>query len=433
MRPMRDITPFERAAGTDTRWPREPEGGLCDVVVIGAGVVGVATAYAAARRGLSVQLIDQADGPALGASFANGGQLSYAYTDAMAGPSLWPQLPRIVAGRDPAFRMRLAGNPAIWSWGLTLLGNSTRRRMQRNTLRTLALAQESHDAMTRLLEKHPIDFAHAKPGKMHVYYSASALRASAAMVALKRQHGVNQTLLGPEQAVAIEPALAGVSGLAGVVYSPEEEVGDPHRFCAELLTILHRHYAVRACFGFGLKNMQPQDGSWTLVAHDGREIRGRRVIVCAGIDSAALMRPLGVKLPLMAVKGYSFTAPCGSNPPRASITDTVRKLVFCRLGDRMRVAGFADVGDWNPEPDLARVDQLVAMARKALPGAVDYTRIESHWAGLRPATPQSVPLIVSPAPGLVCNAGHGMLGWTLAMGSAERAVALAMGEESRSR
>lgn len=399
-----------------------------DLVIVGAGVVGVATAYAAARRGLSVQLVDQEPGPARAASFANGAQLSYAYTDAMAGPSLWTQLPRILAGRDPAFRMRLRGNAAIWPWGLKLLANCTTGSLHRNTLRTLALAQESHQAMQELLARHPIEFAHATPGKMHLYYSTAGLHATQKMIALKRPHGVRQQLLDAGQAAAFEPALAGVRGIAGVVHSPDEQVGDPHRFSTGLLDILQSSYGAQAHFGFRLQQLAPGRDGWTATAQDGRCVRGTRVIVCAGIQSAALMRPLGVRLPLMAVKGYSFTAPCGPAAPRTSITDTARKIVFCRLGDRMRVAGLADVNDWDPTPDPARADQLLAMARESLPEAVDYARIESRWAGLRPATPQSVPLIVAPAPGLVCNVGHGMLGWTLAMGSGERAVALAIRE-----
>ena len=127
---------------------------------------------------------------------------------------------------------------------------------------------------------------------------------------------------------------------------------------------------------------------------------------------------------LMAVKGYSFTAPCGANAPSASITDTARKLVFCRLGDRIRVAGLADLNHWDAAPDPARAADLVAMARESLPEAADYDRIESDWAGLRPMTPWSSPIIRHAGDGLVLNIGHGMLGWTLAMGSGERAANL---------
>lgn len=401
----------------------------CDVTVVGAGVVGVATAWAVARRGLSVQLVDRAEGPALGASHANGAQLSYAYTDAMAGPALWKQIPGLLAGSDPAFRLRLGARPAIWRWGLALLGNASGARMRRNTLQTLALARASQQAMQALLKRHPIAFQHQVAGKLHLYFSDAALRAGTKMVELKRPHGVEQTLLDANAVRDVEPALTRVDGIRGAVYSPDEAVGDPWRFCTGLLDTLRAGYAIHTRFGFDLAKIRRRGAHWQLASRDGEVIQARKVILCAGIDSAALLRPLGIRLPLMAIKGYSFTAPCGPRAPSVSITDTARKIVFCRLGDRLRVAGMADINDWDPAVDPARFDRMLELARQSLPEAADYTRIQHRWAGLRPSTPTSVPIIANAREGLTCNVGHGMLGWTLAMGSAERAVALALGED----
>ena len=375
-----------------------------------------------------MELVDRAEGPGLGASHANGAQLSYAYTDAMAGPSLWKQIPGLLAGSDPAFRLRLDGPPAIWRWGLSLLANANGSRLRRNTLRTLALARDSRQAMQALLERHPIEFQHHVAGKLHLYFSEAALLAGAKMVELKRAHGVRQVLLDAEDARDVEPALAQVEGIRGAVYSPDEAVGDPWRFSVGLLDTMRGQYPLRARFGFSLDSIRRSAGEWLLSSRDGEVIQARRLIVCAGIDSAALLRPLGIRLPLMAIKGHSLTVPCGPQAPATSITDTARKLVFCRLGDRLRVAGLADINDWDPNVDPARFAQMLDLARQSLPDAGDYTRILQRWAGLRPATPDSVPIIANVREGLTCNVGHGMLGWTLAMGSAERAVALAVGE-----
>lgn len=399
-------------------------GGEAAIAVVGAGVVGVATAYALARRGARVVLVDRADGPAQGASFANGAQLSYAYTDAMAGPALWKQLPDILGGRDAAFRTRLAADPDFLRWGLAFLRNATQGRLERNTLNTLELALESQAALHALLQRHPLEFHHRVAGKMHLYFKPQPLQAAGRMMALKRGHGVRQELLDPARATAIEPALAGARGVLGVVHSPDEEAGDPYRFSTGLLEVLRGQYGVQAQFGFELADLRREGRQWRLRARDGRDMAAAAVVVCAGIDSARLLRPLGIHVPLMAIKGHSFTAPCGPNPPSASITDTSRKLVFCRLGDRIRVAGLADLNHWDPTPVPERVRELVAMARASLPEAADYDRIESHWAGLRPVTPFSSPIIRTAREGLVLNVGHGMLGWTLAMGSGERAAAL---------
>lgn len=402
--------------------------GDADVAVVGAGVVGLATAWALARRGARLLLLDRADGPGLGTSHANGAQLSYAYTDAMAGPALWRQLPAMLSGRDPAFRTRLSADTHFLGWGLRLLRNATAARQHRNTLDTLALALESKAAMAALLTRHPIDFQHRVAGKLHVYADATARPKAEAVMAAKRPFGVHQQWLSPAEAIAVEPALAGARGMAGAVYSPEEAAGDPWRLCTALLAVLQADYGVQARFNAMLHGLRREGMHWRLSADGphGDDLRVRQVVLCTGIDSHALLRRLGLRSPLMAVKGYSFTAPCGALPPQASITDTARKLVFCRLGDRIRVAGLVDLNDWDPSPDPARLQQLIALARASLPEAADYDRIAHRWAGLRPATPDSRPVIRRAGDGLVLNIGHGMLGWTLAMGSGERAAALLM-------
>lgn len=398
-----------------------------DLIIIGAGVVGLASAYAAARRGCSVRLLERNTGPALGTSFANGAQLSYAYTDAMASPATWRQLPQMAFGRNGAFRTRWSADPDFLRWGLAFLRQANGSALQRNTLATLQLALESRQAMQALLQRHPIDFSHAVSGKLHLYGSSEAMHNANAMIALKRNHGIRQRLLDTAEAVALEPALAGAPWLAGALHSPDEEAGDCHRFSQGLLEVLQQHYGVQVDFNFDTRSLQRAAGHWQLQAHDGRNAQATRVLVCAGIDSPALLKPLRLRMPVMAIKGYSFTAPCGSNPPQVSLTDTQRKLVFCRLGDSIRVAGLADLNDWNPAPDRTRMAQLIAQAQASLPHAADYRHSHSHWAGLRPVTPWSSPIIRDLGDGLACNIGHGMLGWTLAMGSGERALQQLLG------
>ncbi len=395
-----------------------------DVAIIGAGVVGMATAWAMAHRGQQVLLLDRADAPGLGTSFANGAQLSYAYTDAMANPALWGQLPGMLLGRDAAFRARFSFEPHFLRWGMTFLRNATSARLHRNTLTTLALALESRTAMTALLARHPIDFLHKTTGKLHVHYDIAGLPKARAMIEAKRPFGIRQQWLDADEAIAVEPALAGARNMVGAVHTPDEEVGDPWRFCVALHALLTTQYGLQTRFGFDAHRLLPEGGGWRLLSQTGESVLARHVMVCAGIDSHTLLRRMGLGSPLMAVKGYSFTAPPGPLPPKASITDTSRKLVFCPLGDRIRVAGLADLNHWDPHPDPDRFAQLVAMAQASLPEAIDIDRIEHRWAGLRPVTPQSTPVIRRLPNGLIVNIGHGMLGWTLAMGSGERAARL---------
>jgi D-amino-acid dehydrogenase len=391
-----------------------------EAIVVGAGVVGVATAYALASRGASVCIIDQAPEPGRGASFANGAQLSYAYADALASPALLAKLPSLALGLDPLFRLRLSPDPGLYVWLAAFLRNMTAARFERNTCRVLALALESSQEMHAMLERHKLAFHHAVPGKMHLYYSKDGLRQAAATVALKQRHGATQMIRTARAAIAIEPALAQVRGLAGVVHSPQDAVGDPRLFCEALLALCLAQFGVVARFDAGVTAMVRSADGWRVSTARGELFRARRLVLCAGGGSRALARRLGLDLRIQPIKGYSFTATPGPDAPQLSLTDTKRKLVFCRLGNHIRVAGLAELGVRSSAVDPARACLLRDLARDALPGGADYAAIETAWAGLRPMTPDAQPIIRWVDPNLALNTGHGMLGWTLAMGSAAR-------------
>jgi D-amino-acid dehydrogenase len=273
--------------------------------------------------------------------------------------------------------------------------------------------------MRALLERRPIAFNHAVPGKMHLHYSNEALRAAEATVALKQRHGVRQYILSAQTAIAIEPALAQARGLAGVVYSPDDAVGDARLFCEKVLEVCERDLGVETRFGSEVTRIVRKDG-WRVSVGGGEVLAARRLVLCAGQASRVIAERLGLKLPIQPVKGYSFTAPPGPEAPVISLTDTQRKLVFCRLGGKVRVAGLAELGASSSAVDPKRAQLLRGLAREALPAAVNYEAIESEWAGLRPMTPNSQPIIRWIDSHLGLNTGHGMLGWTLAMGSAAR-------------
>jgi D-amino-acid dehydrogenase len=399
-----------------------------DVLVLGAGVVGIATAYALARRGLAVTIVDRAEEPARGTSFANGGQLSYAYTDALGSPGLLRSLPLLALAADPAFRMRPSLDPDFIRWGLAFLRNCTAGRFRENTLEGLRIGFESRAALHDLLARHPLDFGHARTGKLHLLEGRDALAAGRRMVALKNGAGVDQEIVTPAEAVGIEPALAArAASLSGAIYSPEEEVGDPFRFCAEMLRLLQSEYGVRSRFGAPIERLEV--GSQRTIVHmpRGERLEASTVAVCTGVDTPALLRGTGVRAPIWPMKGYSITAPPGEEAPRVSVTDVARRVVFCRLSGVIRIAGLADLGARDTQVHPRRLQSLVSAARAALPAAADYSAIQSRWSGLRPMTPNSLPIIRRGPGGLVLNVGHGTLGWTFAMGAGERAANLALG------
>lgn len=393
-----------------------------DVVVLGAGVVGVASAEALMRRGLSVMLVDRAAGSGEGASFANGGQLSYSYTDALSSPSLLRRLPGILAATDPAFRVARRFDRDYLRWCLAFFAEGRAGRFAANSLAGIALALRSRALMEELLARTPIDFAHTMPGKLLLHEDAAAFRAASAIAQAKRDNGIDVRALGADEAVAAEPALHSIEHrLAGAIYAPGDAVGDAHLFCTGLVAAL-RKQGLQTRFAATVDRIE-QGPQPALRLKDGERIAARQLVVAAGPQAADLLRPLGWRLPIMPVRGHSLTLPLGPRAPRVSITDVARKLVFCRLGERMRIAGLADVGYASTAIDPARVAALREAARQSLPEVAHYATKGAPWAGLRPVTPDSLP-IVARRGAITINVGHGGLGWTYALATAERAADL---------
>ncbi|WP_423601841.1 FAD-dependent oxidoreductase [Sphingomonas sp. MS122] len=398
-----------------------------EIIVVGAGVVGMATALTLADRGHRVTVVDSARGPGLGASFANGAQLSYAYTDALASPATLPQIPRMLLGLDSALRFHLRLDPDFLRWSIAFLRNCSAARFRRNTLEGLALAAESRRALEALSARHGLDYGYAVPGKIHIYRNARSFAAAQAMVALKQAGGAVQTLLDPDQAVALEPMLAPVrDAIVGALHTADEAVGDPHRFCTGAHDALLRAGG-SSLFGTAVDRIEANGARPAIVTAEGSRVPADRIILSAGTAAPRLARRLGAHLPVQPMKGYSITTLPGPAAPAASVTDVANRVVFARLGNRMRIAGLAELGNRDIGVEPRRLRALVDSARAALPGAADYEKIESSWAGLRPMTPDSLPITRGIAPGVIANTGHGGLGWTYAAGSAERVARIIEG------
>jgi D-amino-acid dehydrogenase len=393
-------------------------------IVIGAGVVGMATAYALVRKDWRVTIVDQEGGPGRGVSYANGGQLSYCYTDALASPSM------ITNWYTTLFKSEGLGlsphaDSEFARWVVSFLRNCTAKRFRSNTMAGLHLAKESRLAMERFLEEHPIEFGRRAAGKLHIYYSAKELARASTTRSLKESLGYSQSCLSLKDALAIEPALESASDqIAGAIFTPSEEIGDAHLFCREMLALLKTKYGVNALFGQAVESLEVTADGAELWLEDLSKLSADKVVICAAAATKALLSAHGGPLPIEPMKGYSFEMPLTEHSPKVSLTDTKRKIVFTNLGDRMRVAGFADLGNRDPRIDPEVADKLVAAAQAALPKAGNYDEAGHYWAGLRPMTPNSLPIIARPKEALAVNTGHGMLGWTMAMGSGERLAEL---------
>lgn len=394
------------------------------VAVVGAGVVGVSTAYMLARRGYDVVLVDGRAEPGRGASAGNAAQLSYAYGDAMASPALLRHLPQIVAGRDPAFRVSWSVDPHFLIWGVRFLMNSGAGRWWTNTADILDLAEVSRREMASLLAEVELAFSYRVAGKLHLYADAAAFEAARPTIERKRARGLLQTPMTRAEATMVEPALEMFAGaFVGAIHTPQDAVGDAAAFCRGLGDHLVRRYGVTTLFDRAVTGFTRRGGRLhALQFGDCDALPVDFAVIAAGPQTVNLLRDLPEAQAIWPVRGYSLTLPAPADAPSVSITDVGRKLAFARIGDRFRVAGLADLTPRRGGFDAGRCRELEEAARNVFPRLFTPMPEAWRWSGERPTTPSSRPLI-GPSrrvAGLYLNIGHGMLGWTLALGAARR-------------
>lgn len=391
------------------------------VCVIGAGIIGCATAYQLARQGCEVQLIDAAHAPGLATSYANGAQLSYSYVEPFASPATLRALPGLLLARGSAVRFHPRWDWRQWAWGLQFLRACTARQSLWGTAQLLQLAQASRATLAQWMQDERWDFGFAENGKLVLCPTAASLRQQERQVRLQAGMGCRQEVLAMRECLDREPALRGAMALqfAGGVWTHDECVGDPHRLCLDLAA------SVRRMGGTLSLGVQAQgfvrEGTRVVALQTGAgDIAADAFVLACGPRAPALATALGLRLPIEPIKGYSITVPfrAGVHRPRASVTDLARKTVFAPLGGRLRVAAMAEVGATGLSVAPARVQAMVDAVAQTYPGlcALDDPVV---WAGLRPATPTSVPIVGRwRNSNVYLNVGHGALGLTLAAGSA---------------
>jgi D-amino-acid dehydrogenase len=388
-----------------------------EVTVIGGGVIGLATAYALVREGLSVALIEARDSLASATSFANGGQLSYRYVAPLADAGVpWQALGWMLQGDSP-LRLRLRFDPAQWRWLLAFMMACRSRVNARNGAQLLALALESQAALARWREEDGLtDFAWRRNGKLVAFRSERAF----AQGRRRLLDPISQRVLDATELKALEPALAGAPFVGGVL-TPDEEVADCHRFCVRLAERLRASGQCQFLLGKPVTRLVTHHDRVVALQLGSERVDVQRLVLCAGHRSAGLALP-GLKLPVYPLKGYSLTAPIAAEhrAPEVSVTDYERKIVYARLDRQLRVAAMVDIVGYDEAVDARRLDSMRRLALDTLPNAADYGQAV-EWAGMRPATPTGVPIIGATAyRNLWLNVGHGALGFTLACGSGER-------------
>jgi D-amino-acid dehydrogenase len=404
------------------------------MLVMGAGVVGATAAWYLTADGHEVTLVDRQSAPALETSFANGGQISAAHAEPWADPGAPAQILRWL-GRDDApllYRPRL--DPSQWRWALQFLVECLPWRNRRNTEQCMNLAIYSRECLRALRASTGIAYDHLERGILEFYTDAEEFDHGVAKAALMRRFGCDREVKTPAECVAIEPALASCAHrLAGGIYTAGDESGDAQAFTDALVRLaVARGLVFRG--GTRIEAIAVAGGSVTGVRCVDAQERGETLaadayVVALGSYSPLLLRPLGVPALVYPLKGYSATLDVGDarSAPTVSLTDLASRIVISRLGRRLRIAGTAELADYDTALDPVRCEALLARVFDLMPECAERGSAK-FWAGLRPATPSNVPLLGRTRyPNLYLDTGHGTLGWTLACGSGRALADLVTG------
>ncbi len=389
------------------------------VIVLGSGVIGVTSAYFLARDGHEVQVIDRQPEPAMETSFANAGEVSPGYSSPWAAPGLPTKAMKWMFAPHAPLVIRPVPDPAMWRWMAKLWGNCTAQAYQLNKSRMVRVAEYSRDVLRGLRAETGIAYDERSRGTLQVMRTQAQMDGLEADLAVLNQFGVPHQVLTPAECARIEPALGRVQGkIAGGLLLPGDETGDCFKF-TQTLADMARGLGVQFRMNTLVLGIQVEGGQVVGVRTDRGLVAADQVVVAAASYSPALLAPLGIALPVYPVKGYSITVPVADDAaaPQSTVMDEIHKVAVTRLGDRIRVAGMAELTGFDLTLRARRRRTLDHVLTDLFPGGGD-PALGEFWCGLRPMTPDGPP-VIGPAgvKGLYLNTGHGTLGWTMACGS----------------
>lgn len=409
-------------------------------IVMGAGIIGVSTAWHLLERGHEVTVIDRQPDAALETSFANGAQISVSFCEPWANAQAPFKVARWLLRDDSPLLFRPRLDPHQWRWALSFLTQCNDAAFERNVGQLVALGRYSHETLKHMVAQTGITHDRLERGILHFFSSEQAFESGAQAAELMRRHGVDRRVLSRDEVLKVEPSLRGFAGqIAGGTYTPSDESGDARVFTQALArlcaargaTFLYGHDIV------GFEQSGQRIASVRAVERSGGRalsLKADAYVAAMGSFTAPLLRPLGLHLNIYPAKGYSATLKL-RRPDDASVVSMIdddRKIAISRLGDHIRIAGTAEMAGYDTTLDSRtsrrRCAALVQRYEQIFPGVAD-TREPNFWAGLRPSTPSNIPLIGrSKRPNLWINAGHGTLGWTHGAGSGRALAELMSGE-----
>ncbi|NZD63681.1 D-amino acid dehydrogenase [Rhizobium sp. WYCCWR 11290] len=395
------------------------------VIVLGAGIVGVTSAYQLAKSGHEVTVVDRQPGPALETSFANAGEVSFGYCSPWAAPGIPMKAMKWLFMKHAPLILRPKLDMAMLAWMTRMLSNCTSERYAINKSRMLRLADYSRIALAELRAETGIAYDERMQGTLQLFRTEQQLEASAKDVKALAADGIPYELLDRDGCIRFEPALKHVRDkIVGGLLTPKDETGDCFKF-TNALAAKAEALGVRFAYGTTIRALDVEAGRVRGIIterdpdRDRERMSAEAVVVALGSYSPLLLKPLGIRLPVYPVKGYSLTIPItdASRAPESTVMDETYKIAITRLGDRIRVGGMAEISGYTNDLGLARRSTLEHSVTDLFPGG-EISKA-SFWSGLRPMTPDGTPVIgPTKIAGLFLNTGHGTLGWTMSTGSA---------------
>lgn len=408
------------------------------VIVLGAGVIGVSSAWYLSQLGHEVVVIDRQHGPGFETSFANAGQVSPGYSTPWAAPGLPRKAIRWLLARHAPLVIRARADPAMLRWMMQLYANCTPAAYARNKTRMLRLADYSRDCLDALREETGIAYDGAQKGLIQLFRTQAQLDHAAEDMAILRESGIEHELLTPAAITRFEPALARTQSLlSGGLRLPGDQTGDAHLFTRNLAEMAHAagvvfryDTAIHALISDGHSIEGVHVATPTHSGSGDEIVRGDAYLVALASYTPALLAPLGIKVPVYPVKGYSLTLPLtdAASAPASTVNDETYKVAITRLGERIRIGGTAELTGWTLRLSPDRRETLEKSFSELFPGGGDLSKGQ-YWTGLRPNTPDGTPIVgATRYHNLWLNTGHGTLGWTMACGSGRLIADLISGQ-----